>query len=424
MPRPEGRRRVALEDLSPIVDAGRFAAKAIVREPVRVFVKAFADGHDQVAADLVVRDPDGGVERTRMAPLGQDRFEAHFVPETVGKYHYWVEAFIDRFGTWSRDTKKKADAGVDVQVERMEGARLLEATIARAPREEASQMEPMVARLRQGPGLDGLHSGLIEWVRVHEEPRFVTRWPIEVPIVVDRELARFSAWYELFPRSASPVESRLGTLRDVEARLEDLEDMGFDILYLPPIHPIGTQHRKGRNNARTAQEGDLGSPWAIGSVEGGHEAVHPELGTIEDVASLVEKARTRRIEIALDIAFQCAPDHPWVKEHPSWFRRRGDGSIQYAENPPKKYEDIYPLDFESDDWEGLWTALRDVFLHWCERGVRVFRVDNPHTKPFEFWEWVIAEVKSRHPETIFLSEAFTRPNVAYRLGQARIHPVV
>ncbi|HEY1192244.1 MAG TPA: alpha-amylase family glycosyl hydrolase, partial [Gemmata sp.] len=255
-------------------------------------------------------------------------------------------------------------------------------------------------------------------MRPLSDRRFATRYEKELGIVVDRPRARFSTWYELFPRSWAPEPGAHGTLKDVAAQLPRIAGMGFDVLYLPPIHPIGRAFRKGKNNSPTARHGDVGSPWGIGAAEGGHTAIHPDLGTFADFDHLIAEARNHGIDVALDIAYQCSPDHPWVKEHPDWFRRRPDGSIQYAENPPKKYQDIYPIDFESDDWRGLWRALADVVLFWVGRGVTVFRVDNPHTKAFPFWEWMIGEVKAQHPEVIFLSEAFTRPKVMYRLAKA------
>jgi starch synthase (maltosyl-transferring) len=251
----------------------------------------------------------------------------------------------------------------------------------------------------------------------HLDPAMETRYERELRVTVDREKARYSAWYEMFPRSTSLEAGRHGTLKDCEARLDYVAELGFDVLYLPPIHPIGTSFRKGKNNSVMAEAGDVGSPWAIGAKEGGHTAIHPDLGTLADFKHLLREAGKKGIELALDIAFQCSPDHPWVKEHPEWFKKRADGSIQYAENPPKKYQDIYPLDFESTDWEGLWEALRNVFLFWIEQGVRIFRVDNPHTKAFPFWEWMIAEVKHDFPDALFLAEAFTRPRVMQRLAK-------
>lgn len=417
-----GRVRVALERLRPAVDGGRFALKRTVDEPIEVSVHAFTDGHDLVAVDLVAKDPAGGSHRApmrRSTVPGTDRFDAVLEPAAIGRWAFWVEAWIDRYETWRRDTLKKAEAGVDVSVELADGRKLILAAAERASGSGRARLEEAAESLApDAPTLSrALDDEVSRLVRTWGERWFVAAWPVEIPVVVDPVRARFSAWYELFPRSASPDPSRSGTLADVEARLDYVASMGFDTLYLPPIHPVGRVHRKGRNNQRVAESDDVGSPWAIGSTEGGHTALHPELGTWEDFDRLVVRAKERGLDLALDVAFQCAPDHPWVREHPQWFRHRADGSIQYAENPPKKYEDIYPLDFETEDWKGLWDALRDVFLFWTEKGIFTFRVDNPHTKAFTFWEWVIAEVKARHPQAIFLSEAFTRPNVAYRLAK-------
>jgi starch synthase (maltosyl-transferring) len=415
----KGRQRVVLERLEPRVDGGRFAVKRTVGEPVEVSLQAFADGHDAVAADLRIRAPDGTERRVALDRTPPDTFRGVFTPDAIGRWTYGAEAWLDRYGTWRRDTLKKAQAGLDISVELVDGAALLGDATQRATGAARARLEEAIARLSSDAAtLEAtLDEEVSRLVRQFGARHFVAAWPIELPLVVDPERARFTAWYELFPRSTSPDEGRSGTLADVTARLDYVAGMGFDTLYLPPIHPIGRTHRKGRNNRREAEPGDVGSPWAIGAAEGGHTALHPDLGSLADFDRLVAAARERSLEIALDIAFQCAPDHPWVREHPQWFRHRSDGTIQYAENPPKKYEDIYPIDFESEDWESLWRALRDVFTFWAERGVRTFRVDNPHTKPFPFWEWVISEVKAKYPETVFLSEAFTRPNVAYRLAK-------
>lgn len=415
----EGRPRVALERLQPVVDGGRFALKRTAGDPIEAAVEAFTDGHDLVAVDLVARDPEGRVARASMTRRPPDRFEGRLVTDAVGRWAFWVEAWIDRYETWRRDTLAKARAGVDVQVELADGASLLREAAREAAGSARARLEEAVSGLSgDAEALEALLDGEVSrLVRTHGRRRFASRWPVDIPVVVDPPRARFSAWYELFPRSASPDPERPGTLRDVVARLDYVAGMGFDTLYLPPIHPIGRTHRKGPNNQRVAAPDDVGSPWAIGSAEGGHTALHPGLGTWQDFDRLVTETRSRGLHLALDIAFQCSPDHPWVVEHPDWFRHRSDGTIQYAENPPKKYEDIYPLDFESEDWRSLWQALRDVFLFWTDRGIRTFRVDNPHTKPFAFWEWLIGEVKARHPDTLFLSEAFTRPSVAHRLAK-------
>jgi starch synthase (maltosyl-transferring) len=372
--------RVVIENITPQVDCGRFPAKRVVGEAVIVEADVFTDGHDVVSCVLLHRR-DGAAEwvEAPMSPLHNDRWIARFTPTGMGRYLYTVRAWVDHLATSRRDIAKKQAAGQDVSVDLLRNKQLEKA------------------------GVDG------EIVVQHEPPCIVE---------VDRERARFSSWYELFPRSAGTKLGEHGTLKDVEARLPYVAAMGFDVLYLPPVHPIGRTHRKGRNNALTCEPGDPGSPWAIGSEAGGHTAVEPGLGTIEDFDRFVETASHLGLEIALDIAFQASPDHPWVREHPEWFKHRPDGSIKYAENPPKKYQDIYPLDFDSRDWFGLWQALRDVFLFWIAHGVTIFRVDNPHTKAFRFWEWCIAEIKRDHPEAIFLSEAFTRPKVMQHLAKA------
>jgi starch synthase (maltosyl-transferring) len=421
LPDVEGRRRVVVENLRPCIDGGRFPVKRVAGDDVEVTADVFADGHDVVAA--VVRHRRDGERRyseVRMRPLGNDRFAASFPVEVLGRHSYAVRAWIDRFATWRDQLRRRVEAGQDVRVELAVGAELVEAAAAGAPTAAATELRRWRDRLTAedaeaaaAAALDPALAGLME---THDPRPHHTDSELAVPVWVDRPLARFSAWYELFPRSLGG--DRHGTLRDVRGELERIAGMGFDVLYLPPIHPIGETHRKGRNNTPTAEAGDVGSPWAIGAAAGGHTAVHPDLGTVADVRRLAEACTKRGIALALDIAFQCSPDHPWVSEHPEWFRHRPDGSIRYAENPPKRYEDIYPLDFECDDWPGLWQALADVVRFWLRQGVSVFRVDNPHTKPFAFWEWLIADVTRDHPETIFLAEAFTRPRVMERLAKA------
>ncbi len=445
------RGRVVIEGVSPEIDCGRFPVKRVVGETVVVEADLFADGHDVLAAVLLHRREDEeDWSETPMLALGNDRWRAAFPVESLGRYRYTVEGWVDRFASWRRDLEKRVAAGQEVAVELEIGAGLLRAAGERAGArgraadarvlgglaaslEREGAARPARTRARSARGAAPAERPADPRIALALDPETValaaryadraaaTRYARELEVVVDPERARFAAWYEMFPRSAAPAEQgappRHGTFRDVEARLPYVAKMGFDVLYLPPIHPIGTTHRKGKNNAPAARPGDVGSPWAIGSAEGGHTAIHPELGTAEDFRRLVERARALGIEVALDVAFQCAPDHPWVTEHPEWFRHRPDGSIQYAENPPKKYEDIVPFDFESGAWRELWEALEGVFEHWIGEGVTVFRVDNPHTKPLGFWEWLIARVKNRHPETVFLSEAFTRPKPMYRLAK-------
>jgi starch synthase (maltosyl-transferring) len=420
-------RRVSIRDVSPQVDGGRYPAKASRGEPVTVEADVFADSHDLIDATVSWRRQ--GQRRWQEAPmraLVNDRWQGEFTPDEIGRYEYRVTGWIDRFGTWQRDTRKKLDANVATSVDLLIGAELLEEVIDRADGADLDELKRLHANLtderldlpaRAAPALTEEADALV----VRNDVRRFAAQSDPLPLRVDRERARYSTWYELFPRSTSPEPGRHGTFDDVIARLPYVASMGFDVLYLPPIHPIGKVHRKGRNNSVIAEPGDPGSPWAIGSDEGGHHAIHPELGTIEDFRRLVAACADHGLELAMDIAFQCAPDHPWVTEHPEWFEHRPDGTIQYAENPPKKYQDIYPLDFETSDPDGLWQALKGVFDHWIDEGVRIFRVDNPHTKAFAFWEWCIDELTREHPDVILLSESFTRPKVMKELARVGFH---
>ncbi len=416
----DGRRRVIIEGVTPEIDAGRFPIKRTIGEEVVVQADMFTDGHDALSCVLLYR-PESVHEwcETPMIALVNDRWRGSFKIEQCERYCYSLLAWVDHFKTWTRDMEKRIAAGQDISVERQIGAQLVEEAAERAAGSDASALNTYAGLLRdQTTDIDvALNPVLTVLMHRYADRDYATRYERELPVTVERERARFSSWYELFPRSASPDPARHGTFKDVEARLPAIREMGFDVLYLPPIHPIGRTFRKGKNNNVSALPGEPGSPWAIGSAEGGHKSIHPELGTLEDFRQLVGSAREMGIDIALDIAFQCSPDHPYVTEHPEWFKHRPDGSIQYAENPPKKYQDIYPFDFETDNWRELWQELLSVFMYWAEQGVSVFRVDNPHTKPFPFWEWVIAEVKKVYPDTIFLSEAFTRPRVLYRLAK-------
>jgi starch synthase (maltosyl-transferring) len=409
--------RVVIEQITPLVDGGRYPIKRAVGALVEVGAAIFKDGHDLIAADLVYLAP--GEREPRRAPLNYafdiDRWHAAFRVDSLGRWRYWIEAWADDYGTWRADLAKRVDAGQDVRPELLEGAALLDRHAAARTAETARRLREASVRLKDAAlPLDerlrvAFAGDVLELTRRAPDPAEVAR-SVLLEITVDPLEASFSAWYELFPRSQATGPGRHGTFADTVARLPELAALGFDVLYLPPIHPIGETHRKGRNNARVAEPGDVGSPWAIGSRFGGHTAVHPELGTLAEFEALVKGAREFGIEVALDYALQCSPDHPWAKTHPEWFFVRPDGSIRYAENPPKKYEDIYPLNFWCKDREGLWNACRDVLLFWIERGVKVFRVDNPHTKPLAFWEWMLADVQARYPEVIFLSESFTRPN--------------
>lgn len=418
----DGRVRAVIERITPCVDGGRFAAKRIVGDEVVVEADCFADGHDALACLLLWRrEGEAAWHETPMTPLGNDRWRGSFAAAAVGRYQYTVSAWVDHFLSWRHDFARRIE-GEDLRVAARVGAGLIEEAAARANDEDATRLNGWAARLRavldpQALKTLGLDEELALLARRYPDRRLAATCPVEHPLVVERERARFSTWYEMFPRSASPAPERHGTLRDCEARLPYIANMGFDVLYLPPIHPIGRVNRKGANNALVAAPGSVGSPWAIGSAEGGHKALHRELGTIEDFRRLAASASALGMEIALDIAFQCAPDHPYVEAHPKWFRRRPDGSVQYAENPPKKYQDILPFDFESEDWRALWQELTSVIRFWAGEGVRIFRVDNPHTKTFPFWEWVIAESKREYPDSIFLAEAFTRPKLMHRLAK-------
>jgi starch synthase (maltosyl-transferring) len=415
--------RVVIEGVTPEIDAGRFPAKRVVGERVTVGADVFAEGHDRLAAALRFRRVgDDGWCEVPMDPGVNDRWEASFTVTELGTWEYVVHAWIDEFGSWRAGLAKKRDAGLDVTSELLEGAALIDRTAARAAGTDGPWLVEQ-ARILRGKGVmtdrvaAALAPELAACAARHPDRTREGRYDRVLRITVDRERAVFGAWYEMFPRSAATDGSRHGTFADVVERLPYVASMGFDVLYLPPIHPIGRTHRKGRDNTPSAMPGDPGSPWAIGAAEGGHDAVHPELGTLADFERLVAKAGEQGLEIALDLAFQCSPDHPWVAAHPQWFRHRPDGTIQYAENPPKKYQDIYPLDFECADWRALWEELRRIVLFWVARGVRIFRVDNPHTKPFAFWEWLIREVQAGHPDVLFLAEAFTRPKVMRHLAK-------
>ncbi len=381
-----------IESVRPEVDCGRYPIKRVLGEEVEVHADVFADGHDAVVAVLMWKhEGDADWQTHSMDFRFNDHWVASFRVEKLGRYQYTVRGWTDPFLTWQRDLKKRQDAGQDIGIDLQIGSQLLEKPL--------ETYEQAMAAVSPPPAPERIG----EYGRVLE-------------VTVDPVKARFSTWYETFPRS-SRGDGTHGTFRDLIALLPYVEQMGFDVLYLPPIHPIGATARKGKNNAVTAEPGDVGSPWAIGAKEGGHKAIHPLLGSFADFAALVKECSERRIDVALDIAFQCSPDHPYVKEHPQWFRRRPDGTVQYAENPPKKYQDIYPFEFESPEWKSLWEELKSIFEFWVSHGVKIFRVDNPHTKAFPFWEWCIGELKRKHPELIFLSEAFTRPRIMHKLAK-------
>ena len=418
---------ITIEGVTPEIDAGRFAAKRTVGQRCAVAADVYKDGHDALRARVRFRGP--GADGWSYAPLAYDfaadRWHGDFALDAVGRWTFTVEAWTDQFGTWRRGLEKKVGAGQQVEVELLEGAELVERTTRRMRFGDVRKRLEAAARALRDPALGAdarveaaLAPDLLELMDAHFPPADLTAYARELAVTVERERAAFAAWYELFPRSeGSTAEGRHGTFADAERRLPRLAELGFDVIYLPPIHPIGRTFRKGRNNSLAPEPNDVGSPWAIGSEEGGHDAVDPKLGTIEDFEHFVRRAGELGMEIALDYALQCSPDHPWAREHPTWFHVRPDGTIAYAENPPKKYQDIYPINFWCDDRAALWDACRDVLLFWVARGVTTFRVDNPHTKPFAFWEWVIGEVRARHPEVAFLSEAFTRPKKLLRLAK-------
>jgi starch synthase (maltosyl-transferring) len=409
--------RFLVERIFPSVDGGRYAVKRIAGEPIEVWADILREGHDMLAAALLWRkETDRDWQREPMRLHGNDRWHGSFTPPEPGRYLYALEAWTDRFGTWRHGLLLKQQAGIDVALEAREGRELLDDL---QPRDTRSRRTIDRARSefdRSGDLDPLLDDELVKAVAASEPRRDLTRSPA-MPLIVDRPRARAGAWYEMVPRSQGTVPGRHGTFEDCIARLPDIAGLGFDVVYLTPIHPIGRANRKGRNNSLHAKPGDPGSPYAIGSAEGGHDAVHPALGTLANFRRFVAACRDHGMEVALDFAIQCSPDHPWLREHPDWFARRPDGSIRYAENPPKKYEDIVNPDFYCEDRIALWQALRDIVLFWVEQGVLIFRVDNPHTKPFPFWEWLIHEVQSRNPNIIFLSEAFTRPKIMKALAK-------
>ncbi|HEX5019779.1 MAG TPA: alpha-1,4-glucan--maltose-1-phosphate maltosyltransferase [Candidatus Binatia bacterium] len=420
----EGRERVVIEGVTPEIDGGQFAIKRIRGEPVVVEADVFVDGHEVICCALIFRrQSESDWREATMEALANDRWRGSFVAAELGRYVYTITAWVDRFKSWRRDLEKKAKAGTHTDLDLLSGALLVGAAAKRAAGGDAKTFKYWIDGLNDkkrdlSEKLDlALSDELARLVEQYPDRRFATTYQKNLTVVVDREKARFSSWYEMFPRSCAAEPGRHGTFKDCKRLLPYVASMGFDVLYLPPVHPIGRTHRKGKNNTVISSANDPGSPWAIGAQEGGHKSLHPQLGTLADFNSLVKKAESLGIEIALDVAYQCSPDHPYVKEHPEWFRRRPDGSVQYAENPPKKYEDIFPLDFTSEQWGGLWQELISIVHFWMEQGVRIFRVDNPHTKPLPFWQWLIYEVKKKNPEVIFLAEAFTRPKVMYRLAK-------
>jgi starch synthase (maltosyl-transferring) len=421
----DNRKRVVIKGVKPQIEDGRYSIKRVIGQSVEVEADIFADGHDSLSAVLLYRHESRSewIEVPMEHKLN-DRWQGSFKVEEIGQYIYTIMAWIDHFKSWQRDLAKRIEARQqDIQANIAMGARIIAETGEKAS-DSTQQIIGKWAKILKSedvPLKDKIAIALSEEVLAMMEKYpnkiFATLYSKELKVVVDPVRALFSSWYEMFPRSCSPEPGRHGTFKDCESRLAYIAKMGFDVLYFPPIHPIGHTNRKGKNNSIVCEPDDVGTPWAIGSEAGGHKSIHPQLGTIDDFRHFLLKAKGVGIEVALDIAFQCSPDHPYVKEHPEWFIRRPDGTIQYAENPPKKYQDIYPLNFESEDWQNLWEELKNVITFWIDQGVTIFRIDNPHTKSFYFWEWLITEVKKSHPGVIFLAEAFTRPNVMYQLAQ-------
>ncbi len=417
------RNRVIIENVLPEIDCGRYFIKRVIDEKVTVTADIFGDGHDAIRASLHYKH-EGEKKWTEvyMTDESNDVWMASFHLPKKGFYSYKVEAWIDHLLNWYKGFLKKHEAGQSMTVELKIGAEVLQKTAGNYTKAKAAPLTKMAKLLADESAYDQAVEAVLspefeQLVQKFPMKQFQTVYDKNLRVRVGRKKELFSTWYEIFPRSTSQKAGTHGTFKDCERLLPRIAEMGFDVLYFPPIHPIGKVNRKGKNNAVVAKPGEPGSPWAIGSEEGGHKAIHAELGTLKDYQDLIKKAKTYDIEIAFDLAFQCAPDHPYIKEHPEWFLWRPDGSIMYAENPPKKYQDIVPINFESEDWENLWNELKSVILYWCKAGVSIFRVDNPHTKPFIFWEWVIGEVQKEYPDTIFLAEAFTRPKVMAELAK-------
>ena len=418
-----GKQRVVIENVTPEIDGGKFYAKRVLGEKLIVEADIYADGHDIVNAKLLFCHEDQKKwQEVYMKPTINDRWTGSFKLEEKGFYSYTIIGWVDHTLTWQHDFESKAKANQKLNLELIIGAQYVQLILDRVPKGEKKRVTELLAVLKDEKHYDtalkmAVSDVLRELFLQYPDTETVTEYNHSLKVLVERERAGFSAWYELFPRSTSTKAGKHGTFKDTEKLLPRLHAMGMDVLYLPPIHPIGTAFRKGKNNAETAKAGEPGSPWAIGNKDGGHTAVLKDLGTLADFNHLAKAAADMDIEIAIDYALQCSPDHPYVKEHPQWFKWRPDGTVQYAENPPKKYQDVLPLNFETDDWKNLWEELKELFLFWAEQGVTIFRVDNPHTKSFVFWEWVIEKVRKKYPDTIFLSEAFTRPKVMKQLAK-------
>ncbi len=421
-----GQQRVFIENIQPQVNCGKFPVKRVLNDKFQVTADIYCDSHDVLSAEVLYRsEGEREWQTVEMKHVINDRWKAEFGLYKLGSYFFTARAWVDHFKSWHNDILKKIDAQVDYDVDLKAGALLIQKTLDSGndiSEKDEKYLQKVMGKFTSD---EQISENKIEPILNNKLYKTMTRYPVknhitsaeqELEVNVDRQKANFSAWYEIFPRSLG-TGGKHGNFQDVVNFLPYVSELGFDVLYLPPIHPIGETKRKGKNNNVVANPEEPGSPWAIGGKEGGHKSIHPELGTMEDFKQLVQQAKNAGIEIALDVAFQCSPDHPWVKEHPEWFRHRPDGSLQYAENPPKKYEDIYPLNFETDAWQSLWNELKSVFLFWIDKGVKIFRVDNPHTKSLKFWGWAIQEIKKEHPDVIFLAEAFTRPKVMYNLAK-------
>ena len=418
----DGRQRVVIESLSPELDGGKYPAKGVEGERIVVEADIFVDGADTITAVLCSRAAGSKkLDRSPMESLGNDRWQGVFTAGKAGQYEYTIEAGVDHFQTWQKGLKKKVDADQNVALDLKIGALLVEKAALRFGKADAKKLTSLAAQLRASNATKATAAALDEPIGTlmqrNSDTTCATTYDKILRLTVEQKKAGCSAWYEFFPRSWAEVPGKHGTFNDCRRLLPMISGMGFDVIYLPPIHPIGYTKRKGKNNALVAAPDEPGSCWAIGNRDGGHKAVHPELGTIKDFTEFVAAAEEMGISVALDIAFQCSPDHPYVQEHPQWFTWRPDGTVQFAENPPKRYEDILPINFESDDWQNLWIELKSIFLFWISKGVKIFRVDNPHTKAFPFWEWAISSIRHEHPDTVFLAEAFTRPKLMARLAK-------
>ncbi|WP_159522739.1 alpha-1,4-glucan--maltose-1-phosphate maltosyltransferase [Sunxiuqinia indica] len=421
-----GQQRVIIESIKPQIDCGAFPVKRVINDKVEVSADIFCDSHDVLSAEVLFRfQGEKEWHIAAMEHLVNDRWKGEFTVSKLGSYTYSVQAWVDHFRSWHRDILKRIDAQTDYSVDLLIGAEIIAEALQNNSKVSAKEKEFLKNVIQDFQAKDKaaedkidviLSQRLYQIMTQYPVKKHVTLYPKEFEVNVERVKANFSSWYEVFPRSLG-LDEKHGTFNDVVNFLPYVANLGFDVLYLPPIHPIGETNRKGENNNVTAEQGEPGSPWAIGGKEGGHKAIHPELGTMDDFEKLVQEAAGKGIDIAMDVAFQCSPDHPYVKDHPEWFKQRPDGSLQYAENPPKKYEDIYPLNFETEDWKNLWEELKSVFLFWIEKGVKIFRVDNPHTKSMRFWGWAIQNIKKEHPDVIFLAEAFTRPKVMNNLAK-------